>query len=58
VGLSIISATVLLDQRRCCHLQDLFVSPAVRGSGIGRKLIEHVYAEAAREAARACTADP
>jgi len=32
-----------------CYLQDLFVSPAVRGSGIGRKLIEHVYAEAARE---------
>jgi GNAT superfamily N-acetyltransferase len=32
-----------------CYLQDLFVSPALRGSGIGRKLIEHVYAEAARE---------
>jgi GNAT superfamily N-acetyltransferase len=32
-----------------CYLQDLFVSSAHRGSGIGRKLIEHVYAEAARE---------
>ena len=32
-----------------CYLQDLFVSPAFRGSGIGRKLIEHVYAEASRE---------
>jgi GNAT superfamily N-acetyltransferase len=32
-----------------CYLQDLFVSPALRGSGIGRKLIEHVYAEASRE---------
>jgi len=31
-----------------CYLQDLFVSPALRGSGIGRKLIEHVYAEASR----------
>ncbi len=38
-----------------CYLQDLFVSPAHRGSGIGRKLIEHVYAEAAREGcARVC----
>jgi ribosomal protein S18 acetylase RimI-like enzyme len=24
------------------------VSPALRGSGVGRKLIEHVYAEASR----------
>ena len=32
-----------------CYLQDLFVSPALRRTGIGRKLIEHVYAEAARE---------
>ena len=31
-----------------CYLQDLFVAPEVRGAGIGRKLIEHVYAEAAR----------
>ena len=29
-----------------CYLQDLFVNPACRGRGIGRLLIEHVYAEA------------
>lgn len=29
-----------------CYLQDLFVSPDVRGEGVGRALIEHVYAEA------------
>ncbi|MDP3814271.1 GNAT family N-acetyltransferase [Pseudomonas sp.] len=29
-----------------CYLQDLFVSPDLRGSGIGRLLIEHVYAQA------------
>ncbi len=29
-----------------CYLQDLFVDPATRGGGIGRQLIEHVYAEA------------
>ena len=29
-----------------CYLQDLFVSPDARGGGIGRALIEHVYAEA------------
>jgi GNAT superfamily N-acetyltransferase len=32
-----------------CYLQDLFVAPGVRGAGIGRKLIEHVYAAAERE---------
>src|ERR1700752_2807898 len=32
-----------------CYLQDLFVAPAARQSGVGRKLIEHVYALAARE---------
>ncbi|GAB3625869.1 GNAT family N-acetyltransferase [Pandoraea terrae] len=31
-----------------CYLQDLFVSPSVRGGGVGRKLIEHVYETAAR----------
>jgi GNAT superfamily N-acetyltransferase len=31
-----------------CYLQDLFVSPAARGGGIGRRLIEHVYDYAAR----------
>lgn len=29
-----------------CYLQDLFVSPDVRGGGVGRALIEYVYAEA------------
>ncbi|AUB77439.1 GNAT family N-acetyltransferase [Pseudomonas paraversuta] len=29
-----------------CYLQDLFVSPQVRGTGAGRLLIEHVYATA------------
>ncbi|AUL13571.1 GNAT family N-acetyltransferase [Bordetella bronchiseptica] len=29
-----------------CYLQDLFVAPDVRGSGAGRALIEHVYADA------------
>lgn len=31
-----------------CYLQDLFVVPENRGAGIGRMLIEHVYAEAER----------
>ncbi len=30
-----------------CYLQDLYVAPDVRGAGAGRKLIEHVYAQAA-----------
>lgn len=29
-----------------CYLQDLFADPAVRGKGVGSKLIEYVYAEA------------
>jgi GNAT superfamily N-acetyltransferase len=29
-----------------CYLQDLFADPEVRGSGVGRKLIEAVYAAA------------
>lgn len=29
-----------------CYLQDLFAAPAARGMGIGRALIEAVYAEA------------
>jgi GNAT superfamily N-acetyltransferase len=28
------------------YLQDLFVAPRCRGAGIGRRLIEHVYADA------------
>lgn len=31
-----------------CYLQDLFVAPGTRGHGVGRALIEHVYAEARR----------
>ncbi|AQH03089.1 GNAT family acetyltransferase [Burkholderia sp. KK1] len=31
-----------------CYLQDLFVAPDARGGGIGRALIEHVYADARR----------
>ena len=29
-----------------CYLQDLFTSPEVRGRGVGRSLIEGVYAQA------------
>jgi GNAT superfamily N-acetyltransferase len=32
-----------------CYLQDLFVAEAMRGSGVGRKLIEHVYAQTLRQ---------
>ncbi len=32
-----------------CYLQDLFTSKAARGRGVGRKLIESVYHEAARK---------
>ncbi|TCD13723.1 GNAT family N-acetyltransferase [Oricola cellulosilytica] len=32
-----------------CYLQDLYADPHVRGRGIGRKLIEAVYADADRE---------
>lgn len=34
-----------------CYLQDLFTSPAARGRGVGRALIEAVYAQAARDGA-------
>jgi len=29
-----------------CYLQDLFVSPELRGAGVGRRLIEQVYGAA------------
>jgi len=29
-----------------CYLQDLYVAPGHRGAGLGRALIEHVYARA------------
>lgn len=32
-----------------CYLQDLFVAPDRRGTGLGRALIEHVYASAAAD---------
>lgn len=35
-----------------CYLQDLFVAPDVRGTGAGRKLVEHVY-DHARDASAA-----
>ncbi|MDH5530135.1 MAG: GNAT family N-acetyltransferase [Paracoccaceae bacterium] len=34
-----------------CYLQDLFADPAVRGKGVGRALIEAVYAAADAEGA-------
>ena len=34
-----------------CYLQDLFVADGVRGGGVGRALIEHVYEEARRRGA-------
>jgi GNAT superfamily N-acetyltransferase len=34
-----------------CYLQDLFVADAARGGGIGRALVEHVYADAKRRGA-------
>lgn len=34
-----------------CYLQDLFVADAARGGGVGRALIEHVYADARRRGA-------
>ena len=34
-----------------CYLQDLFTDVDLRGQGIGRMLIEHVYAQAAKQGA-------
>jgi GNAT superfamily N-acetyltransferase len=34
-----------------CYLQDLFVMDDARGSGIGRAVIEHVFADARRRRA-------
>lgn len=33
-------------EERVCYLQDLFADPDVRGRGVGRALIERVYAQA------------
>jgi GNAT superfamily N-acetyltransferase len=35
-----------------CYLQDLFTAPEARGMGVGRALIEYVYAEAAKAGSR------
>lgn len=32
-----------------CYLQDLYVAEGVRGRGVGRRLIEHVYRQAAAD---------
>ena len=37
-----------------CYLEDLFVAPDARGKGIGRALIEAVYAEADRRGRSFC----
>jgi GNAT superfamily N-acetyltransferase len=34
-----------------CYLSDLFITPAARGKGVGRRLIEAVYAEASKAGA-------
>lgn len=34
-----------------CYVQDLFVADDARGGGVGRALIEHVYADAIRRGA-------
>jgi len=34
------------DTRNACYLQDLYCMPKVRGQGVGRALIEAVYAKA------------
>lgn len=38
-----------LDPRDSCYLQDLFTAPEARGQGVGRALIEAVYARAAQD---------
>jgi GNAT superfamily N-acetyltransferase len=40
-------------EKNNCYLQDLYADPQVRGTGIGRALIEAVYAEADRRNAAA-----
>ncbi len=48
----LVGLTHFLFHRHCwrvenvCYLQDLYADPSVRGQGIGRKLIEAVYAAA------------
>jgi GNAT superfamily N-acetyltransferase len=57
-GSTAIGLVHYIEHRSCwtsgnyCYLQDLFVAPDLRGGGVGRALIEHVY-EKARE--RGCS---
>ncbi|MEO0864433.1 MAG: GNAT family N-acetyltransferase, partial [Pseudomonadota bacterium] len=52
-GGKLVGLTHYLFHRHCwrvenvCYLQDLYADPSVRGQGIGRRLIEAVYALAA-----------
>lgn len=39
-------------ENNACYLQDLYADPDVRGAGIGRALIEAVYAKAEAEGSR------
>ena len=56
-GGAVVGLVHYIEHRSCwttgnyMYLQDLFVDRGVRGQGLGRALIEHVYAEAA---ARGC----
>lgn len=58
LGESCVGLVHFIQHRSCwtvgdyCYLQDLFVDAEARGNGVGRRLIEHVYAEAA---ARGCS---
>ena len=51
-GGRLVGLTHYLFHRHCwktenvCYLQDLFAAPSVRGSGVGRALIEAVYSKA------------
>ena len=51
-GGRLVGLTHYLFHRHCwktenvCYLQDLFADPSVRGSGVGRALIEAVYSKA------------
>ena len=57
-GGAVVGFVHFIEHRSCwttgdyMYLQDLFVQPAQRGLGVGRALIEHVYADAA---ARGCS---
>ena len=58
IGGTAVGIVHFIEHRSCwttgnyMYLQDLFVAPDARGHGVGRALIEHVYAEAA---ARGCS---